>query len=107
MLGEAGLEEEAESVLHHALHRVNGAARGENLQWLARLRSQRSAIVGQLWSALGKGDRSAETALAQHYLTGDGVPRNCEQARVLLRAASKNGDIEALRQLRKLGRTCR
>jgi hypothetical protein len=73
----------------------------------ARSRSQRSAEVRQLWSALGKGDRSAETALAQHYLTGDGVPRNCEQARVLLRAASKNGDIEALRQLRKLGRTCR
>jgi len=48
------------------------------------------------------GDSSAEFALAQLYLKGDGVPRNCEQARVLLRAAAKNGNSEALQQLRNL-----
>jgi hypothetical protein len=74
----------------------------------AHLRRDRSSLVRQLWSALGAGDSSAEVALAQLYLTGDGVPRNCEQARVLLRAASKNGNIEALQQLRRLNKSpCR
>lgn len=68
----------------------------------ARARRGRSARARQLWSALGAGDSSAEVPLAQLYLTGDGVPKNCEQARVLLRAAAKNGNIDALRQLRQL-----
>ncbi|HYL13505.1 MAG TPA: PilZ domain-containing protein [Terriglobales bacterium] len=68
----------------------------------------RSALARQLWSEVGAGDSSAEVALAQLYLTGDGVTRNCEQARVLLRAASKNGNIAALQQLRKLNNSaCR
>jgi hypothetical protein len=68
----------------------------------------RSALAQQLWSAVGAGESSAEVALAQLYLTGEGVPRNCEQARVLLRAASKNGNIEAQQQLRKLNKSaCR
>src|SRR2546430_13560143 len=58
-------------------------------------RSDRSALAQQLWSAVEAGDSSAEAALAQLYLTGDGVPRSCEQARVLLRAASKKGNIAA------------
>jgi TPR repeat protein len=57
---------------------------------------------------LNAGDRSAEVPLAQLYLTGDGVPRSCDQARILLRAASKNGNIEALRQLQQLKKSgCR
>jgi hypothetical protein len=68
----------------------------------AHLKGDRGALVRQLWSALGTGDSSAEVALARLYLNGDGVPRNCAQARVLLRAASKNGNIEALQELRKL-----
>jgi hypothetical protein len=68
----------------------------------------RSALARQLWSEVGGGDSSAEVALAQLYLKGDGVPRNCEQARVLLRAASKGGNTEALLELRKLRKgTCR
>jgi len=74
----------------------------------AHSRGGRSALARRLWSAVGAGDTSAEVALAQLYLTGDGVPRSCEQARVLLKAASKNGNMEAQRQLRKLtGRDCR
>jgi hypothetical protein len=74
----------------------------------AQSRRGRSALARQLWSAVGAGDSSAEVALAQLYLTGNGVPRNCEQARVLLRAASKNGNIEARQQLRKLNESaCR
>jgi hypothetical protein len=68
----------------------------------------RRALARQLWSAIGAGDTSAEVRLAQLYLKGDGVPKNCEQARVLLRAASRNGNIEALQQLQKLNRSgCR
>jgi hypothetical protein len=74
----------------------------------AHSKKGRSDAARQLWSALAAGDSSAEVALAQLYLTGNGVPRNCEQARVLLRAASKNGNIEARQQLRKLNESaCR
>jgi hypothetical protein len=74
----------------------------------ANSRRHRSGLARQLWSAVEAGDNSAEVALAQLYLIGDGVPRNCEQARVLLRAASKNGNTEATQQLRKLNnRACR
>jgi hypothetical protein len=75
---------------------------------LARARKGRSAHALQLWSALGAGDSSAEVPLAQLYLAGDGVPRSCDQARVLLNAASKNGNSEALRQLQQLKKSgCR
>jgi hypothetical protein len=68
----------------------------------------RNARARQLWSSLAAGDDSAEVPLAQLYLKGDGVPRNCEQAQVLLRAASKKGNVEAMRQLQQLGkRACR
>jgi hypothetical protein len=71
-------------------------------------RSDRSVLAQQLWAAVEAGDSSSEAALAQLYLMGDGVPRSCEQARVLLRAASKKGNIEAGRQLRKLSNSaCR
>jgi hypothetical protein len=56
----------------------------------------------QLWKAVAEGNTTAEIALAQLYLTGNGVPKNCEQARVLLSAASKKGNAEATRQYRGL-----
>lgn len=62
----------------------------------------RSAEATRLWSAVGSGDTSAEVDLARLYLKGEGVPRNCEQARVLLRAAAKDGSAEARQQLKKL-----
>jgi hypothetical protein len=89
-------------------------ARGEDLPSArqsfasANTRRGRSGVARQLWSAVEAGDSSAEVALAELYLKGDGVPRSCEQARVLLRAASKSGNIEALQQLRRLKKnTCR
>jgi len=87
---------------------------GEDLQFTrqsfagANTRRGRSGVARQLWSAVQAGDSSAEVALAELYLKGDGVPRSCEQARVLLRAASKSGNIEAAQQLRRLNKnTCR
>ena len=65
-------------------------------------KGDRSALAQQLWSAVEAGDSSAEAALAELYLAGEGVPRSCEQARVLLRAATKKGNTAAGQQLRKL-----
>lgn len=62
----------------------------------------RSAEATRLWSAVASGDSSAEVDLARLYLRGEGVPRNCEQARVLLRAAAKGGSSEARLALKKL-----
>src|ERR1700737_962937 len=41
-----------------------------------------------LWSAIKKGSVEAEVELAELYVSGDRLPKNCEQARVLFRAAS-------------------
>lgn len=62
----------------------------------------RSAVVDQLWAEVGFGNVSAEIALARLYLKGDGVPKSCEQARVLLGIAAKHGSLEATRQLQNL-----
>jgi len=62
----------------------------------------RSAEATRLWFAVGAGDASAEVELARLYLKGDGVIRNCEQARILLRAAARSGSWEARQQLQEL-----
>src|SRR5215467_8788655 len=62
----------------------------------------RSAEAARLWAAVASGDSSSEVELARLYLRGEGVPRNCVQAKVLLRAAAKSGSAEARQQLRKL-----
>ncbi|HKW34660.1 MAG TPA: hypothetical protein VJN92_16745 [Candidatus Acidoferrum sp.] len=66
------------------------------------LTKDRSAEATRLWSAVASGDSSAEVDLARLYLRGEGVPRNCLQAKVLLRAAAKGGSTEARQQLKKL-----
>jgi hypothetical protein len=74
----------------------------------AHTKRGRSAAAQGLWGAVGEGSITAEVALAQLYLKGDGVPRNCAQARVLLRAAAKSGNIAASHQLQGLKRSgCR
>jgi hypothetical protein len=61
-----------------------------------------------LWTAVKKGNLTAETTLANLYLRGEGVSKSCDQARVLLSAASDKGSIEAKRKLRELNETgCR
>ena len=61
-----------------------------------------------LWTAIEKGNLTAETVLANLYLRGEGVPKSCDQARVLLSAAAEKGSIEAQQKLRELNQTgCR
>jgi hypothetical protein len=55
-----------------------------------------------LWSAVAQGNTSAEVALAKLYLIGGGVTKNCDQARVLLQAAAKKGNGEAIDKLSQL-----
>jgi hypothetical protein len=60
--------------------------------------------VRELWSAVGQGNTAAEVTLAKLYLIGGGVAKNCDQARVLLRAAAKKGNSEAITKLSQITR---
>lgn len=59
----------------------------------------------QLWSAVQGGNTQAALTLADLYLRGDGVPMNCDQARVLLLMASEKGNAQAIKELRQLDKT--
>jgi TPR repeat protein len=59
----------------------------------------------KLWSSVQAGDTKAAVALADLYLRGDGVPVNCDQARVLLVVASKENDPNATKKLQELDET--
>jgi hypothetical protein len=67
-----------------------------------------SAAVDLLWSAVQKGSEEAEVDLAELYLHGEGVQKNCEQARVLLTAAAKRNSAVAEQKLSELsGEGCK
>jgi hypothetical protein len=53
-----------------------------------------------LWKAVGKGNPAATMVLSDLYLRGDGVPKNCDQARLLLNAAARKGSKAAGERLR-------
>ena len=55
-----------------------------------------------LWKAVGKGNPAATIALSDLYLRGDGVPKSCDQARLLLDAAARKGAPAAAERLRNL-----
>jgi TPR repeat protein len=61
-----------------------------------------SKAVHQLWAAVANGNSEAEVILAGLYLRGDGVAKNCEQGRVLLKAATKTGNTQAKVKLDEL-----
>jgi PilZ domain-containing protein len=55
-----------------------------------------------LQSAVKSGNSSAGVFLAEMYLSGEGVRKNCTDAGALLTAASRNGNIEASVKLKEL-----
>ncbi len=55
-----------------------------------------------LWKAVGKQNKTAILLLADLYERGDGVPKSCDQAEVLLVAAAKKGSTAAADRLRQL-----
>ena len=60
--------------------------------------------VKLLWTAVRKGYVPAEVTLADLFARGDGVGRNCQQARILLQSAVKKGSPEGRRRLDQLNR---
>lgn len=61
--------------------------------------------LAQLWASAEAGNTKAAVALADLYLRGNGVPVNCDQARVLLFVASRENDPEATKKLQDLDET--
>jgi hypothetical protein len=55
-----------------------------------------------LWKAVRKRNVEATLALSDLYLRGDGVPKSCDQARLLLDAAARKGAAAAAERLRQL-----
>jgi PilZ domain-containing protein len=56
----------------------------------------------QLWSAVQAGNSKAAVELAELYIRGNGVPQNCQQARVLLLVASEKRNTAAIKRLQEL-----
>jgi TPR repeat protein len=65
-------------------------------------RRDTSSAVRLLWVAVSKGNSAAAVILADLYVYGDGVEKNCEQANTLLTSASKKGNTEAKVKLDEL-----
>jgi len=55
-----------------------------------------------LWKAVAKQNADATLQLSDLYLKGDGVEKNCDQARLLLDAAARKGLKDAAERLRQL-----
>jgi hypothetical protein len=58
-----------------------------------------------LWRAVGKENPTAILLLSDMYQVGDGVPKSCDQARLLLSAAAKKGVPQAAAKLGDLLRS--
>jgi hypothetical protein len=61
----------------------------------------KSEAVRLLWISVEKGNPSAELTLAELYWHGEGVARNCDQTRILLSAAARKGNADALKRLKQ------
>lgn len=92
------IEESGASDLRQAQHFLGGGTGPRDSSEAAKL----------LWKAVRKQNATAEVLLSDLYARGDGVPQNCDQARLLLVAAAKRGSPQAAQQLRDLeSRGCR
>lgn len=66
--------------------------------------ARNATAIQFLWAGIQKGNTRAEIMLADLYARGSGVPQNCNQARVLLRAAAEKGNSEASEKLAEIVR---
>jgi hypothetical protein len=64
-------------------------------------RAELSEAVRLLWISVQKNNVSAEITLAELYHKGRGVPKSCDQTRILLSAAARRGSPDAKRRLRE------
>jgi hypothetical protein len=58
--------------------------------------------VKWLWQAVARHNAEAAQLLSELYLKGEGVPKSCEQARILLDVVARKGVKEAAERLRHL-----
>ncbi|HEU5401769.1 MAG TPA: hypothetical protein VFU86_10455 [Terriglobales bacterium] len=61
--------------------------------------SDPATAANWLWAATKKGNTEAPVLLADYYAKGRGVPKDCEQATVLLRSAARAGNPRASARL--------
>lgn len=67
---------------------------------------QKAAMTPQqLWASVQTGNTKSAVALAELYINGEGVPQNCNQARVLLLVASEKRNAAAIKRLAELDKT--
>jgi TPR repeat protein len=64
--------------------------------------SDPAAAAAWLWKATSRGNPVAPVRLADMYIRGQGVPRSCEQALVLLRSAATKENAPARNRLAAL-----
>ena len=64
--------------------------------------SDATATAAWLWKATSRGNPDAPVRLADMYIKGNGVPRSCEQALVLLRSAATKENAPARNRLAAL-----
>ena len=88
---------------------ISGGAGGEELALAQRYlngangQGRNSAEAAKwLWKAIAKHNAQATLILSDLYLRGDGVSKNCDQARVLLDSAALKGVKDAGERLRHL-----
>lgn len=65
----------------------------------AKNASDAAATAAWLWKATAKGNPDAPVQLADMYINGQGVPRSCEQAMVLLKTAAEKENARARNRL--------
>ena len=68
-------------------------------------RPKTTMTLQQLWASVQAGNTKSAVTLAEHYINGDGVPQNCNQARVLLLVASEKRNAAAIKRLAELDKT--
>ena len=61
--------------------------------------SDSAAAAAWLWKSTAKGNPDAPVQLADMYMKGEGVPRSCEQAVVLLKTAAEKENARARNRL--------
>ncbi|HEY2823413.1 MAG TPA: PilZ domain-containing protein [Candidatus Acidoferrum sp.] len=88
----SNVSERSESVLE----RQNAVAQKPQPNW------SETDSVEALWGAVQAGSVSAEVSLAERFARGAGVNKNCDQAKVLMKAAADKGNREARLRLYEL-----
>jgi TPR repeat protein len=59
-----------------------------------------------LWKSVAKQNTEATVILSQLYVSGNGVPKSCDQARLLLSAVAEKGSDGARQQLKDVVASC-